>query len=111
MIVRMWKGPVPKAKGDAYEEYLKKTGLADYRTIEGNKGVYLLRRDLGDQYEFLTLSFWDSLDSIMKFSGVDYMRARYYPEDKDYLTVFEPLVSHFEVILNPDDIEKMGVVT
>lgn len=45
MIARIWHGIVPKEKSDAYLEYLRKTGIPDYQSTEGNKGVYVLRRD------------------------------------------------------------------
>jgi heme-degrading monooxygenase HmoA len=107
MIVRMWRGPVPKAKTAAYIDYLKQTGLKDYQDIQGNKGVYLLTRDIGDQVEFLTMTFWDSIESVQGFAGEDYMRARYYPEDEKFLTVFNPLVEHFEVEAMPEDLAKL----
>jgi hypothetical protein len=42
-------------------------------------------------------SFWDSKDSIRGFAGEDVERARYYPEDKDFLLEFEPSVTHYAV--------------
>ena len=48
MIARTWHGRVPLAKAAAYEAYLRKTGLADYRRVAGSHGAYLLRRDEGD---------------------------------------------------------------
>jgi heme-degrading monooxygenase HmoA len=107
MIVRMWRGPVPKAKQAAYVEYLKKTGLNDYQKIPGNRGVYLLTRDLGDQVEFLTMTFWDSIEAVKGFAGEDYMRSRYYPEDEKFLTVFNPLVEHFEIAAGPEELAKL----
>ena len=38
MIIRMWRGPVPKAKRAAYIDYLKKTGHDDYARTPGCKG-------------------------------------------------------------------------
>ena len=29
------------------------------------------------------------------------MKSRYYPEDEKFLTVFNPLVEHFEVVAAP----------
>ncbi|HEV8591851.1 MAG TPA: hypothetical protein VGQ55_07090, partial [Pyrinomonadaceae bacterium] len=46
---------------------------------------------------FFTLTFWDSYEAIKRFAGKNYERARYYPEDKDFLLEFEPNVQHFEV--------------
>jgi heme-degrading monooxygenase HmoA len=98
MIARTWHGRVPRQKAAAYEDYLRATGLADYARIAGNRGVYLLRRDEGEVTHFTTLTFWDSVDAIRAFAGADYERARYYPEDDEYLLEREPRVTHFEVV-------------
>lgn len=98
MIARMWHGRVPRAKAEAYERYLHATGLPDYRATPGNRGVYLLRRDEGDVTHFTTLTFWESVDAIKAFAGADYERARYYPEDDEYLLEREPRVVHHEIV-------------
>jgi heme-degrading monooxygenase HmoA len=103
MIARSWHGRVPRAKAAAYEAYLRKTGLSDYGRVDGNRGVYLLRRDEGDIAHFTTLTFWDSVEAIQAFAGQDYERARYYPEDDDYLLEREPFVTHYAVV-EPTDI-------
>lgn len=98
MIARMWHGRVPLAKAAAYEEYLRKTGLADYRATPGNLGVHLLRRDEDGVAHFTTLTFWESVEAIRAFAGADYERARYYPEDDEYLLEREPRVFHHHVV-------------
>ncbi|HEX3808508.1 MAG TPA: hypothetical protein VHW02_02315 [Rhizomicrobium sp.] len=95
MIVRMWKGLVPKEKKAAYIDYLHKTGLADYAKTSGNKGVSLLCRDVGDDVEFTTMTWWDDIDAVKRFAGDDYARARYYPEDAEFLKAFAPNVEHY----------------
>ena len=101
MIARIWRGRVPASKADTYNEYLKKTGYSDYQSTPGNQGVYSLRRIKGDEAEFLLITLWDSYESIKKFAGDDYEKARYYPEDRDFLLEFEEHVSHFEVLMKP----------
>lgn len=98
MIARIWHGRVPRSKADAYEIYVRDTGLTDYKRVAGNRGVYLLRRDEGDITHFTTLTFWDSVDAVKAFAGEDYQRARYYPEDDDFLLEREPLVVHHTVV-------------
>jgi heme-degrading monooxygenase HmoA len=98
MIARMWHGRVPKAKSAEYHQYLIDTGLRDYKSTPGNKGVYLLKRDEADVTHMYTLTFWQDLEAIKTFAGEAYETARYYPEDKDFLLEFEPLVTHFEVL-------------
>ena len=97
----MWHGKVPEEKGESYHRYLIETGLKDYEKIEGSKGVFLLKRNEEGIIHFYTFSLWENIDSIKKFAGEDYDKARYYPEDKDYLLEFEPLVIHFEVLEKP----------
>jgi heme-degrading monooxygenase HmoA len=98
MIARTWHGRVPTSKAVDYHQYLLRTGLADYTATPGNRGVQVLRRTEGEVTHFLLVTFWDSLDAIKRFAGDDYSRARYYPEDDDYLLEKEPFVIHYEVL-------------
>lgn len=86
MIARIWHGITPIDKSDAYLEFLKQRAIPDYESVPGNCGVH-----------FLTLTFWDSLDAIRQFAGEDISKAKYYPEDSDFLLEFEPTVKHYEV--------------
>ena len=98
MIARLWHGAVPAAKGDAYAAYLRRTGVRECRATPGNRAVQVLRRTVGDETHFLFISLWDSMDAIRRFAGDDVERARYYPEDRDYLLELEPGVTHYEVL-------------
>ncbi len=97
MICRIWHGITPAPKADDYLDYLHRTGIPDYRRTKGNLSAFVLRRIEGEQAHFLTVSFWDSIESIKRFAGDDHERARYYPEDRSYLIALEPTVQHFEV--------------
>lgn len=46
---------------------------------------------------FLTVTTWESEDAIRAFAGSDLLRAKYYPEDREFLLEFEPEVQHFVV--------------
>ncbi len=102
LIARIWRGVTPKAKADEYLEYLEATGLREYRSTKGNRGVTVLRRDRGDEAEFLLISLWDSYDSIKTFAGADFVRAVYYPKDKEFLLELEPFVAHYDVLVVRD---------
>lgn len=97
MIARIWHGATDASKADEYLAYLNETGLPDYRATPGNRGAYVLRRVENGTAHFQTVSFWDSIESIKKFAGEDYERARYYDRDKDFLLEFEPAVAHYEL--------------
>jgi heme-degrading monooxygenase HmoA len=103
MIARLWHGITPAAKADAYLEFLHRTGIPDYRATEGNRGVTVLRRIEGDQAHFLLITLWESFDAIRRFVGEDVEKARYYPEDPDFLLELEPTVTHYEVLVGPGD--------
>ena len=49
--------------------------------------------------DFLLVTLWDSVEAIKRFAGEDFQKARYYPEDKDYLMEFEENAGHYEVLL------------
>ena len=98
MIVRMWHGRVPTEKAAAYRAFLNARAIPDYQSVPGNLGVYILERPEGDVTHFITLTYWESLDAIRAFAGEDVEKAKYYPEDKDYLLEFEPRVVHYEVV-------------
>jgi heme-degrading monooxygenase HmoA len=103
-IARTWHGRVPAAKADAYHAYLLRTGIADYRSTPGNRGVLMQRHIVDDVAHFTLTTLWDSINSIKAFAGEQYEQARYYPEDDEYLLEREPLVSHAEVLLAVIDV-------
>jgi len=97
MIARIWHGTTPTLKADAYLEFLLQRALPDYRSVPGNRGAWVLRRPDGDVTHFMTLTHWESTEAIEVFAGGDMERAKYYPEDEDFLLEFEPNVRHYEL--------------
>jgi heme-degrading monooxygenase HmoA len=97
MICRIWHGRTPRSKAVAYTSFLVKRALPDYRSVEGNIDVEILRWDDGEVTHFLTVTHWDSEDVIRAFAGEDLLKAKYYPEDRDFLLEFEPTVQHYVV--------------
>ena len=98
MIARIWRGAVRREDSDEYVEYLRATGLPEYRATSGNRGAWILRRDLGERTEFVTLSFWESLASVEGFAGSDPERAVFYPEDDHFLVERDLTVAHYELL-------------
>jgi hypothetical protein len=56
----------------------------------------VLRRVEDDVCHFWTVTEWDSYESIKKFAGEDFEKAKYYPEDQQFLLEFEENVIHCE---------------
>ena len=98
MVARTWSGRTLTSKAPAYSEFLKTRGIQDYLATPGNRGVFVLRRTLGEETEFLLVSLWDSEEAIREFAGPDMNKAVYYPEDDDFLIDFAPHAAHYEII-------------
>jgi len=58
----------------------------------------VLRRVSGGKCEFTLITLWDSYDAIRDFTGQDYEKAKYYPEDEKFLLELDPCVKHYEVM-------------
>jgi heme-degrading monooxygenase HmoA len=97
MIARLWRGSTRDVDAEAYVEYLRNTGLKEYRETPGNLGAWVLWRIVDGRAEFLTLSLWESRDAVRRFAGDDIDRAVFYPEDDRYLVDRGLTVSHYEV--------------
>lgn len=96
MIARTWRGWTKREDADAYLEYVEETGGRAARSTPGNQGYYVLRRDDGERTEFVTMSLWESLDSIRAFAGDD-LEVVFYPDDDRFLVDRERFVTHYEI--------------
>jgi heme-degrading monooxygenase HmoA len=106
MIARTWQGATRANDADAYLDYLHQTGLAEYRKVEGNRGVLALRRVANDQAEFLLVSLWESEQAVRRFAGPDIGRAVFYPEDERFLVSRDDHVTHYEVVFDSALVEQ-----
>ncbi len=68
-IMRVWRGYTKPENADAYERLLREEILPGIHRINGYKGTHLLRRNAGDEVEFVTITTWDSWDAIREFAG------------------------------------------
>jgi heme-degrading monooxygenase HmoA len=98
VIARIWTGAVLAADAGAYVEYMLETGLPRYIQTPGNRGAWILRRDLDDRTEFTMFTLWDFVDAIKAFAGDDHERAVFYPEDDRFLVERDLRVRHYEVV-------------
>jgi heme-degrading monooxygenase HmoA len=97
MIARTWTGAVRRDDGDAYAAYMRETGVAGYAKTPGNRGVWMLRRDVEERTEFVMFTLWDSIDAVKAFAGDDYEAAVFYPEDDRFLIERDLTAAHYEV--------------
>jgi heme-degrading monooxygenase HmoA len=94
----MWRGVVATDRAAEYVDYINGTGIAEYRRTPGNLDAQMWTRDLGDgRTEVVTLSWWETLESIKGFAGDDISQAVFYPEDEGYLLDRDVTVTHYVV--------------
>lgn len=98
MIARIWRGATRAEDADAYADYLRRTGVKEYRKTSGNEGVFMLRRIVGGRAEFMVLTLWQDLDAVRAFAGDDVATAMFYPRDDHYLVERELTAEHWEVV-------------
>ena len=100
MICRLWRGWTTLENADAYERVVRGEVISgiEARKIPGFRHIDLMKRDLGDEVEFQTLMWFDSLDSIKAFMGEDYAVSHVPPAAQAVLERFDSHAAHFEVI-------------
>jgi heme-degrading monooxygenase HmoA len=99
MISRIWHGWTIPENADVYEGLLKEeifTGIHN-RHIHGFKDIQLHRRNIGDEVEFVTIMFFDSLAAVREFAGEDYERAVVPPKARAVLSHFDERSQHYEI--------------
>ena len=99
MISRIWRGWTTSRNADAYEALLKAeifTGIID-RGITGFQGIDLLRREVEEGVEFVTIMWFDSLLAVQTFAGEDYEQAVVPPRARQLLIRFDERSAHYEV--------------
>ena len=65
--------------------------------IRGFQGIQLLRRQVGEEVEFVTIMVFDSLDAVREFAGEDYEAAVVPAEARAVLSRFDSRSLHYEV--------------
>lgn len=99
MISRVWHGWTKRENADNYERMLRTTILPGIHRVAGYQGAELLRRDDGDEVEFVTITRFDSMDAVRAFAGPDYEVAVIHPEAQDLLTHYDARSAHYKTVL------------
>jgi hypothetical protein len=97
MIARMWRGWTRPEDAGAYTEGLRER-IKNQVSMPGKVGSVLLSQHKGGRCEFVTISFWESLEAIRVLSGERIEQAVFFPLDDQYLVDRETTVTHFEVV-------------
>src|SRR5215510_10755989 len=102
MISRLWHGWTNFENADAYEQLLRTTVLPGIHRVAGYQGAYLLRRNVEDGVEFVTITLWESMDAVRAFAGADQQVAVVPPAARELLARFDQTSQHYETVITPE---------
>jgi heme-degrading monooxygenase HmoA len=82
-IARIWRGRTRSDRADEYEAYNYEAGIRPL--IEKATGVQTFREDRGEETEFMTISYWESVEAMAAFTGGDPTRIHHLERDPEFL--------------------------
>ena len=99
MITRIWHGWTEPARADAYETLLRTEVFPGIlaKNVAGFRRIELFRRPAGDEVEFVTVMWFDSLDDVKAFAGEVYETAYVPDKARAVLKRFDARSQHYEV--------------
>jgi len=99
MIARVWHGWTSGDDADAYERFLREQMFPSIHRVPGFVGAELLRRDDGAETAFITITRFESLESVRAFAGDDYEQAVIEPEARALLSRHDARSEHYDVAI------------
>jgi heme-degrading monooxygenase HmoA len=99
MIGRIWHGYTIPENADAYESLLKSEIFLNIRDreIPGFQEIQLFRRNIGNEVEFITIMWFDSIEAVKAFAGEEYEVAVVPPKARAILSRFDERSQHYEI--------------
>jgi heme-degrading monooxygenase HmoA len=94
-IARIWRGRTRRERADEYEAYNYEVGIKPL--IEKAIGVQTLREDRADETEFVTISYWESVEAMARFTGGAPTRIHHLDRDAEFLIELPERVQVLEI--------------
>lgn len=107
-IKRIWHGWTDPDRADEYQALLNGhvfPGI-EAKGIEGYQGVTLLRRDLYEEVEFVTIMEFSRIEDVIAFQGEDYERCYVPDAARRVLKRWDERSAHFEIIVGGNKNEQ-----
>ena len=100
-IARIWRGRTRREKADEYATYLYEHGI---RPLEEKAlGVQMLREDRAEESEFVTISYWESIEAMSRFAGPDPRRIHHLERDPELLIELPESVQVLSIVASHGD--------
>lgn len=97
-IARIWRGRTTRAKADDYAVYLRREGVTPL--LEKALGAQMFREDRETESEFVTISYWESIEAMSRFAGPDPRRIHHLPRDAEFLIELPDGVQVLKIVVN-----------
>ena len=99
-IKRVWHGWTTKQNADKYQKVLSNEVLPgiEAKNISGYKKIEVLRIELEDEVEFVTIMTFDSLQNVKDFQGENYKKCYVPDEAQKVLKRWDQESIHYELI-------------
>ncbi|MGE7473177.1 antibiotic biosynthesis monooxygenase family protein [Bosea sp. NPDC003192] len=97
-IARIWRGRTAPEKADAYAAYLLEVGVRPL--AKKALGAQMFREDRETESEFVTISYWESVEAMSRFAGPDPRRIHHLQRDAEFLIELPEGVQVLEIVLD-----------
>jgi heme-degrading monooxygenase HmoA len=99
--VRIWRGRTTTVMADAYETYWLANGLKPLQD-KGALAIQMLRDDQVAETEFVTISYWTSLEAMTGEEGGDPHLVHHLDRDPEFLLEVPRTVQILKVLATGD---------
>jgi heme-degrading monooxygenase HmoA len=97
VIARVWRGWARADQAEVYDAHYRSEVLESLQGVPGFVEARLLRRIVDDEVEFVSPTFFESLDAIRTFAGPDYELAVVAAPARQALTRYDNTVTHYDL--------------
>jgi len=98
MISRQWRGLAKAACAAEYEEHLRTETFPALNTMPGFIDASMMKRPFDHAVEFLVVTRWESLESIVRFAGADLEAAVVPAKVQAMMVEYDTRVRHYEIV-------------
>ena len=82
-VARIWRGRTTRERADEYEAYNYEVGIKPL--MKKALAVQSLREDRVSETEFMTISYWSSIEAMTAFTGGDPTKIHHLERDPEFL--------------------------
>jgi antibiotic biosynthesis monooxygenase (ABM) superfamily enzyme len=98
MIIRIWYGYTKPENAIQYQELLKEEVFMGIvaKEVKGYRGIELIKRELEDEVEFITIMRFEELKDVKDFAGENYQEAYVPQKARLLLKRYDATAQHYE---------------